>query len=116
MNYCRFKMPSMNIFCVLLSTTILLLGCHDHQALDNFATNKKLKESIATDLNNKAEELLDSNPDSSLTLLDSALKFNSDDYILYFNIGHVYIGKKEYLKTIDIYKQMLIGSWILLKE
>ena len=58
MDYRRFKMPSMKIFCVLLSTTILLLGCHDHQALDNFATNKKLKEAIATDLNNKAEELL----------------------------------------------------------
>ena len=101
-------MPPMKIFFVRLCLTFIFLGCQEHQTSDLIEMKRRHHESMAKELNNKAEEMLDSDPDSALTLLDSALKFNPDDYILYFNLGHVYISKKEYVKTIDIYKQMLI--------
>src|SRR5437867_3737760 len=98
----------MKIICGYLCLIFLILDCQEHQSHDNLDTKKGLNQALATDLNNKAEELLNSNPDSALILLDSALKFDSENYILYFNKGHVYISKGEYLKTIGIYKKMLI--------
>ena len=96
------------IIFVQLCLAVLILGCREHQTSDSFEMKRKFNETMATELNNKAEELLDSNPDSALALLDSALKYNGEDYILYFNLGHVYISKKEYEKTIEVYKQMLL--------
>jgi tetratricopeptide (TPR) repeat protein len=94
----------MKIRCSYLCLIFVFLGCQENQAHSKQEHNK----AIARDLNSKAEELLHSNPDSALTLLDSALKFNSEDYMLYFNRGHVYIGKGNYMKAIEVYKQMLL--------
>ncbi len=97
----------MKYICGQFCLIFLLFGCQDRQTQDTPDIKNGLNPSLSTELNNKAKELLHSNPDSALIFLDSALKFDSTDYILYFNKGHVFISKGEYLKTIDIYKLML---------
>jgi tetratricopeptide (TPR) repeat protein len=92
------------IICIQLCLIFVFLGCQEHQT----QYTQEHNEAMARGLLSKAEKLLHSNPDSALTLLDSALKFNSEDYMLYFNKGHVYIGKGNYLKAIEVYKQMLL--------
>lgn len=94
----------MKIRCSALCLIFIFLGCQENQA----HYKQEHNEAIARDLNSKAEELLHSNPDSALALLDSALKVNSEDYMLYFNKGHVFIGKGNYTKAIEVYKQMLL--------
>ena len=84
---------------LFIFATFFTLECH---AQDTTSYNTKAKE-----LNNKAVDLIISNPDSALVLLDSAIKIDEHFYAAYANKVNIYCSKGEYLKAIEVSKQGL---------
>ena len=59
------------------------------------------------DLNSKACEIINMNPDSALILLDSAIKLDSKFSTAYFNEVIIYCNKAQYTKAIECNKNGL---------